>query len=81
MEVGGMWQTGAPTPPSFGAGCQGFHCVTQILPIQRNSCPPTQLPADSIQLKWSTREAHVECLVPGEAISCPLGQAIVANHR
>ena len=70
----------APAPLSFGAGCQGFHCVTQILPIQRNSCPPTQLLGDSIQLEWRPREAHVGYLVPSEAISSPLGQAVVANH-
>lgn len=69
-----------PPPHPLGAGCQGFHCVTQILPIQGNSCPLTQLLADSIQVKWSTAEAHVDYLVPCEAISGPLGQTIVARH-
>lgn len=50
-------QAPPPTHP-FRAGCQGFHSVTQILPIQGNSCPLTQLLADSTQVKWSTAEAH-----------------------
>lgn len=78
-----MWQPGTShslPPHPFGAGCQGFHRVTQILPIQGNSCPLTQLLADSIQVKWSTAEAHVCYLVPREAISGPLGRARVARH-
>lgn len=82
---GGRWDVAArdlpfPAPHRFGAGCQGFHRVTQILPIQGNSCPLTQLLADSIQVKWSTAEAHVRYLVPREAISGPLGRARVARH-
>lgn len=79
MGVVGMWLAGTPSPPSFG--CQGFHCVTQILSIQRSSCPFAQLPADSIPVKWSARDAHVENVVPDGAPSGPLGQALVANHR
>ena len=78
-----MWQPGAshrPPPTSFRDGCQGFHRVTQILPIRGNSCPFTQLRADSAQVKWSTAEAHEDYLVPSEAISGLPGEAIVARH-
>lgn len=70
----------APPPNSFRDGCQGFHRVTQILPIWGNSCPFTQLRADSAQVKWSTAEAHADYLVPSEAISGLPGEAIVARH-
>lgn len=73
---GGGWDVAAsPLPPhSFGAGCQGFHCVTHILPIQGSSCSLTQLMADSIQVKWSTGETHVDYLVPNEATLVFLGR-------
>lgn len=66
-----------PPPHSFGAGCQGFHHVTDILPIQGNSCPFTQLLAGSIQVKWSTGGTRVDHLVPNETTAGPLGQALV----
>lgn len=79
MEVAGMWQP-ASLPHSFGAGCQGFHHVTHILPIQGNSCPFTQLLAGSIQVKWSTGETRVDYLVPDEATADPPGQVLVGSH-
>lgn len=72
MEMPGMGQP--PPAHSFGAGCQGFRHVTDILPIQGISCPFTQLLAGSIQ---STGETHVDYLVPKETIAGPLGQALV----
>lgn len=79
MEVAGMWQP-ASLPHSFGAGCQGFHHVTHILPVQGNSCPFTQLLARSIQVKWSTGETRVDYLVPDEATADPPGQVLVGSH-
>lgn len=81
-EGGNGGDVTAPLSNHFAAGCQGFHCVTQILPIRGDGGPhPYQLLADFIQVNWSTGDTPVDYLVPNEAKLSPPGQATVARYR
>jgi hypothetical protein len=73
METEGF-ECGTPTPRHLYAGCQGFHHVTQILPIQGNGSP---LSASS--RFYSGELVYLWLVGPKRCLFSSLGQAIVAS--